>query len=95
MYMTIRRYETDPKSASEIIRRVKEEFMPIIKKLPGFVSYNLIDAGNGTLASITTFQDKSGAEESTRRATDWVKTVRSLSSNPPQIISGEIVVQSW
>ena len=93
--MTIRRYETDPKYASEIVRRVKEEFMPIIKKMPGFVSYNLIDAGNGTLASISTFQDKSGAEESTRRAADLVKTISSLSPNPPQITSGEIVVQSW
>jgi hypothetical protein len=79
LHVTIRRYVTDPKNVSEIIRRVRIEFVPIISKMPGFVSYALLDAGNGTVASITTFQDKSGAEDSTRRAADWVKTIGSLS----------------
>ena len=85
----------DPKSVAEIIRRNKDEFMPIIKQVPGFMSYNVVDAGNGTMVAISTFQDKSGAEESTRRAADWVKTIKQLVPNPPQVTEGEVVVRSW
>jgi len=95
VYVIIRRYETDPKSAGELVRRVREEFMPIIKKVPGFIGYTVIDGGDGTFASISTFQDKSGAEESTRRAAEWTKTIVGLSQSPPQITEGNIVVQSW
>ncbi len=95
MYVTVRRYVTDPKSVSEVMRRIKDEFVPIISKVPGFMSYSVLDAGNGTLASISSFESKSGADESTRRAADWVKSVSSLLPNPPQIIAGDIVITTW
>ena len=95
MYVTVRRYVTDPKSVSEVIRRVREEFVPIISKVPGFMSYSVLDAGNGTMASISSFESKSGADEATRRAADWVKSVSSLLPNPPQITAGEVVISTW
>lgn len=93
--MTIRRYVTDPKSIDELVKRIKAEFVPMIGKVPGFMSYVVVDAGNGTLASISTFENKAGADESTRRAADWVKTIRSLVPNPPQVTAGDIVISSW
>ena len=93
--MSVRRYVTDPKSMSELVRRIKEEFVPIISKVPGFLSYSVLDAGNGVLASISSFESKSGADESTRRAADWVKSVSSLLPNPPQVTAGETVVSTW
>lgn len=95
LYVTVRRYQTDPKSMNELIRRIKEEFVPIISKVPGFMSYSVIDAGRGTLASISSFENKSGADESTRRAAEWVKSVKSLLPNPPQITAGDIVISTW
>jgi len=95
LYVVVRRYVTDPKSAKELIERISEEFVPIISKVPGFVSYALLDAGNGTLASISSFQSKAGADESTRRAANWVKTVSSLVPNPPQVTGGDVVVSTW
>jgi hypothetical protein len=80
---------------SELIRRIKDEFVPIISKAPGFVSYAVLDGGNGVLTSISTFESKAGTDESTRRAADWVKTVSSLLPNPPQVTGGEIVVSTW
>jgi len=92
LYVSVRRYVTDPKSVGEVMRRIREEFVPIISKVPGFVSYQVLDAGNGTLASISTFDSKAGAEESTRRAVDWVKTVSSLLPTPPQVTAGDVVI---
>ena len=44
MYVTVRRYEgvTDPAEAG---RQVKEGFLEIIGKVPGFVAYYWVDAG--------------------------------------------------
>jgi quinol monooxygenase YgiN len=93
MYVSVRRYVTDPKSVNEVIRRISEEFVPIISKVPGFLDYHVLDAGNGVLTSISRFGDKAGAEESNRLAANWVKTLGSLLPNPPQITAGHMVVE--
>ena len=91
MYATVRRYAgaTDP---SETGRRVNEGFVPIISTIPGFVALYLVDAGGGVMISTSVFQDQSGAEESNRRAADYVRqNLASLLPNPPQITAGEVV----
>jgi len=93
MYASVRRYETDPGSVDELMRRVEEGFVPIISKAPGFVAYYALDAGDGVVASINIFEDQAGAEESDRRAADWVKeNVASLLPNPPEATAGDVRV---
>ncbi|MEW2611717.1 hypothetical protein AB0937_16245 [Streptomyces sp. NPDC047880] len=94
MHAVIRRYEgvTDPAEAG---RRVNEEFLPIVRQVPGFVAYYWVDAGGGTMVSTGVFQDSSGAEESTRRAGDFVRDrLAELLPNPPQVTAGEVVAHS-
>jgi hypothetical protein len=93
MYVSVRRYVTDPKSVNEVMRRIREEFVPIISKAPGFLNYHVLDMGNGVLASISMFENKAGAEESDRLAANWVRTLGSLLPNPPQITAGDVVVE--
>jgi hypothetical protein len=93
MYASVRRYETDPGSVDELMRRVEEGFVPIISKAPGFVAYYALDAGEGVVASITVFEDQAGAEESDRMAADWVKeNVASLLPTPPEVTAGDVRV---
>jgi hypothetical protein len=92
MYVTVRRYEgvTDP---GEAARRVNEGFVPLISKVPGFVAYYWVDAGGGVMISTSIFENQSGAEESTKRAADYVREkMASLVPKPPQITAGEVVV---
>ena len=94
MHTTVRRYEgvTD---AAEVVRQIKEEgFLDVVRGVQGFVNYSVIDAGDGTLVTISTYEDRSGAEESNRRAADWIrqKNLSSLVPNPPQITAGEVAV---
>ena len=94
MYATVRRYEgvTDPGEAG---RRVNEEFVSLVKELPGFVSYYWVDAGDGVMASTSVFEDQSGAEASVERAADWVReNIAELLPNPPDVISGEVVASA-
>ena len=91
MYASVRRIEgvTDP---SEVRRQVEEGFVPIISEMPGFVAYYWVDAGDGVMISTSVYEDQSGAEESNRRAAEWVReNLASLLPNPPQITAGEVV----
>ena len=71
MYATVRGYEgvTDP---SEAAQRVNEGFLSLISQVPGFVAYYWVDAGGGVMISTSVFQDQAGAEESNRRAADYI-----------------------
>jgi hypothetical protein len=94
MYAVVRRYEgvTDP---AEAARRVDEEFLPLLRQVPGFVAYYWADAGGGVMVSTGVFQDRAGAEESTGRAADFVRDhLASLLPNPPQVTAGEVVAHS-
>ena len=39
MFAVIRHYHFNPKDGAEIDRRIREEFVPIVKKPRGFVRY--------------------------------------------------------
>ena len=94
MYAVIRRYEgvTEPAEAG---RRVNEEFLPLLRDVQGFVAYYWVDAGDGVMVSTSVFQDRSGAEESTRRAKDFVRDrLAELLPQPPQVTAGEVVATS-
>ena len=93
MYASVRRYEgVASSSVDEVVRLVGEEggFASILSKAPGFIAYYAVDAGDGVVASISVFEDQTGAEESNRMAADWVKeNLAAHLPNPPQITAGE------
>ena len=93
MHAAIRQYQVDPGSVDEIRRGVNEGLLPRIKEVYGFQAYYAIDAGGGRMASISVFEDRAGAEESTRMAADWRRqNMASLIPNPPEVLEGEVVV---
>jgi len=95
MYATVRRYEgvTNPREAG---RRVDEGFVPLVSQLPGFIAYYWVDAGDGVMISTSVFQDQASAQESNKKAADWVRqnNLASLYPNPPQITSGDVVAHN-
>lgn len=93
MYGTLRRYKIAPGSADRLAREVQESFVPIVSKLPGFREYFWINSGDNVMCSLSIFDNRAGAEESVRKAADWVRerNLGSLLPNPPEITTGEIV----
>jgi hypothetical protein len=91
MYTAIRTYTTsDP---GEVRRLVQQEFVPMVKDLPGFIGYYLVDAGDGKIASITVCDEREDVEESTKRAADWVRDrLSSLITSGPEVMIGDTVV---
>lgn len=93
MFGVVRRYNVAPGSAATIAQRVSEEFLPIVSQLKGFVSYDVVDAGDGSMISISIFEDRSAADESTRAATEWVRQhLTHLIRTAPVITTGEVIV---
>ena len=91
MYAVVRRYDgvTDP---VEAVRRVQEGFVPLLREVPGFVAYYVLDAGGGVIVSTSVFDDQAGSEESTKRAADCVRgNLAALIPNPPQVTAGQVV----
>lgn len=91
MFATVRRYEgvTNPDEAA---RLVKEGFAPLLSRIPGFLAYYWIDAGEGVMISTSVFEDKAGAEKSNRMAAEWAaQNLAALLVKAPQITAGEVV----
>lgn len=91
MFASIRRYQVTPGATDELLRRVRDGFVPIISQAPGFVAYYALDAGNDVVASVSVFQDQAGADESNRMAASWVQhEIAGLMAGPPEITAGEV-----
>jgi len=95
-YLTVRRYDnvTDSKEAA---RRIQEEFIPLVRKIPGFISYYWVDEGDGVMVSVSVYATREAEEESNRAAADYVKQhqqVARLLPKPPQITAGQVVARA-
>jgi hypothetical protein len=93
-YLTVRRYEGVPDS-KQAASRVREGFIPLLSKLPGFISYYWVDEGDGVMVSVGVFATREAEEESNRLAADFVKQhVAPLLPKPPQITAGQVVARA-
>jgi len=95
-YLTVRRYDgvTDSKEAA---RRIQQEFIPLISKIPGFISYYWVDEGDDVMVSVSVFANREAEEESNRLAADFVKqhqNIARLLPKPPQITAGQVVARA-
>ena len=91
MFSVIRHYHFDAKNGAEIDGKIRESFVPLIKKARGFVRYYWLDTGKGEGASLSVFQDKAGADESVRLAADYVREHMSkLLTQKPEVIEGPV-----
>src|SRR6516165_10302938 len=90
MFAVIRHYHFNPGDGAEIDRRIREEFVPLVKSAKGFVRYYWLDTGNGEGASFSVYKDKTGADESVRLAAAYVKEhLSKLLTQKPRLSKGQ------
>jgi hypothetical protein len=75
----------------DLLGQREEDVKNLIGGVPGFVSYTAFRSGDGGI-TVTVCQDKTGTDESSRRAAEWVKENVSSAANPPVITEGSTVV---
>jgi hypothetical protein len=97
MHATIRRFEgVDMTRMNEVVGKVNETLIPQLRELPGFTGYFLIEADNGIQSSLSLFETREQADESTKVVTKWIsdENFNKLIPNPPKITSGKVVAHS-
>ena len=95
MFAAIRYYQADPPSIDEVVRRVREDFVPLIRDMRGFVSYFILvpSEREEDIVSVSVFEDQQSAEESNRKAADWVvQNLSELLRPTPEFAIGQVVV---
>lgn len=92
MYAAIRRLKVQPGVFDEVVQRDENGLVPLLKSVPGFVEFDLVQVGEDVGVSISIFETQEQAEEANRRAADWVKqNVAPLVAGPSEIVAvGEV-----
>jgi hypothetical protein len=87
MYVTVRSYSGHGASELfDVLGQSGEEVKSLIGSVPGFVSYVAFRSGDGG-TTVTICEDKDGTDESSRRASKWVRENVSTTGSPPVAIT--------
>ncbi|HET7881491.1 MAG TPA: antibiotic biosynthesis monooxygenase family protein [Acetobacteraceae bacterium] len=93
MFTTIRKYKVRKGSVATLARRVQEGFVPLVRQMPGFKSYYLIDGGPDELTTISMFETADAALASNEKAADWVRNnVLDQTRGMPEVIVGTVLI---
>ena len=93
MYAVVRSYSGPGASELfDLLGQMEEDVKNLIGTVPGLVSYAAFRSGDGGI-TVTVCQDKTGTDESSRRAAEWVTENVSSMANPPVITEGITVLQ--
>ena len=69
----IARYTVKSGTTDEIVRRIKLSLVPIYRRQPGFVAYELIKTGNATLIAVSMWHLAEYAAASAQMTTAWAR----------------------
>ena len=93
MYAVVRRYsDQGAKGLFDTLEQRTADVEQVMRGVPGFVAYSLIRTGEGGL-SLTICQDKTGTDESIRRAAEWVRANVPTTVAPPEVSEGNVLLQ--
>ena len=91
MHVVIRHYKGSDKLIDELVGR-RNDVEELIRGVDGFVAYYLIKTADGG-ASISVFQNEAGTEESNKVAANYLKeNLDGVAAGPPEVISGQAVI---
>ncbi len=91
MHVTIRSY-AGAAALADAMSAKASDVEEIIRAVPGFIAYYAVRDGDD-MTSVTVCQDKTGTDESTRRAGGWVKeNVPQGGVSAPRISEGDTFI---
>lgn len=82
------------KELSDLLEKHAAEIERLLHSVKGFVGYTLARSGDGGF-SVTVCQDKTGVDESTAVARDWIaKNAGTTGAAAPKISDGPVIIHS-
>lgn len=92
MFVSVRRYR-GVASVQALVREIEMEFVPRLKRMPGFIAYYAVDEGKGALTTISVFSTPAMAEESNAAAATWMhERDPEQTLEPSEVASGRLAV---
>ncbi len=93
MFVSIRTYRLGKGSIDDVMHRVDRDLADAFAREPGFVSYEVAQTGDRTVASITMFHEREQAEASNRLAAEWVsQELTDFDVERMGVMNGEVMV---
>ena len=93
MFTIIRKFTLMRDSVEEVARRVQDSFVPLLRDLPGFRKYYLLDGGPDVLISIRVFDSADEALASNEIAANWIRNnVLEFTKGMPEVMAGNALV---
>jgi hypothetical protein len=93
MFVITRRFRLARGAMPEVTRRVHESFVPLLRELPGFRQYYLLDGGPDVLISVRVFDGESEAFVSNQTAAEWMRdNVMEFVKGVPEVMAGNVLI---
>lgn len=84
-----------PGSAAELSRRVPDVVLPVLRSLPGFVSFQMIYGDNDMVTAITVYTSEGAAREANARIIPIVREVFGpLLAGPLEPSAGPVIASA-
>ena len=95
MYVQVASYRLGSGSTAELVRRIEEGNIPVVRDVPGFVGYYAFEAADRVVASVLIVEGRSGVEDAEKRLADWIeKTVEEFQVTPLDVLEGDVIADS-
>ena len=94
MYIVIRSYDLIPGTREEFIQRVQERLVPLLNRVPGFLAFTLLEAGDNNVTFISAFNKFADAKASARLTNEWhTEHLNVFIQQYTRIASGEVRIR--
>jgi len=91
MYVQVAHYKLGTGSVEDLRSRVEQGPVKVMGEMPGFVGYYAFDAGEGIVASVNVFADRSSLEDAEQRLGERIEqTVSAFDISPGAVSEGEV-----
>lgn len=94
MYSSIRFATAKPGLIPQVVQQLEAGFVPIIREVPGFMAYYLVNLGDDRLATVSLYESQAGVIEADARAREWFpKNLAPLMTSGMEMMGGEVLIQ--
>lgn len=95
MHATVRNYSgKGSKELIDLLEKRHTDVKELITSIKGFVSYSLVRTPDGGF-SVSVYQDKTGADESMKKAREWIgQNASATGASAPTVSEGSVVLHA-
>jgi hypothetical protein len=93
VHVTIRKYADKAAPIGGLVPSVRDGYVPLLRRAPGFRGYCAVASEDGHVVSLTVFDDRRTAARADDRLREAVaSSLRDLLPNPPEEMAGEALL---